>query len=143
MEDSFRRNEADIIWESCGYCPLFAIPLKSHHYILYRDSILVTCGHSPKTTISIKLHSILIKEMIISPLAKMFSCGKIRLITKGYNTPAIEMLVKNPEELFYLIEKTQDEDHKQFVAMRAHYLEENKRGNKRKGIKQDASYDET
>lgn len=110
--------EKNIIWESCGYLPFFGIPIKSHHYTLYRDSITVRSGISLQKIQSTKLHNIITKEMTASPIARLFHCGRIRLITWGETTPDLEMFVKKPEEVLALIESTKEEDHVRFLANR-------------------------
>ena len=108
-------RERKVVWESCGYFPLFAIPLKSHHYTLFSDSITVRSGITLQKTHNTKLHNIITKEMMVSPIAKLFHCGKIRLITWGSTTPDLEMWVKNPDEVFRLIEETKEQDHQEYM----------------------------
>ena len=114
----------NIIWKSIGY--FFFIPLKSHHYILYKDSISVQSGIGTQVTHSIKLHNIVAKEMITSPLSRLFNTGKIRLITRGNDIPDLTMFVKSPDIVMNLIEETKQEDHRQFLES---YNNRNNRNN--------------
>lgn len=117
----------DIVWESYGY--VLGLPFKTHHYILYKDSITVQSGIAPQKVQSTKLHNIITKEMTVSPIDRLFGCGKIRLITWGASTPDLEMLVKKPGEVFQLIEDTKNEDHRRFIERRKR---NNYRNSKRK-----------
>lgn len=102
-----------VVWESCGY--FFFISLKSHHYVLYKDSISVQSGVGTQITHSIKLHNIVAKEMVTSPLSRLFNTGKIRLITRGNDIPDLTLYVKSPDIVMDLIEETKQEDHRQFL----------------------------
>lgn len=108
-------SEREVVWESCGYFPILGIPLKSHHYTLYDDSITVRSGISLQKIQTTKLHNIITKEITASPIARLFHCGTIRLITRGYSTPDLEMLVKNPEEILEMIEDATARDRQAYL----------------------------
>ena len=129
--------QKEIVWESYGY--LFGIPFKHLHYVLYKDSITVQSGLSLQKIQSTKLHNIITKEMTSSPVARLFRCGKIRLITWGSTTPDLEMYVKHPKQVFQLIEKTKREDHRRFVETRKQNKYKN--GKRNSGGKKDAPND--
>ena len=129
--------QKEIVWESHGY--LFGIPFKHLHYVLYKDSITVQSGLSLQKIQSTKLHNIITKEMTASPIARLFHCGKIRLMTWGASTPDLEMYVKHPKEVFQLIEDTKQEDHRRFVESRKQNRYKNER--KQTGGKRNAPND--
>ena len=118
--------QKEIVWESYG--DFWGIPFKHLRYVLYKDSITIQSGLSLQKIQSTKLHNIITKEMTASPIARLFHCGKIRLMTWGASTPDLEMYVKHPKEVFQLIEDTKQEDHRCFVESR----KQNRRKNERK-----------
>lgn len=96
--------------------------------MLYKDSITIQSGLSLQKIQSTKLHNIITKEMTASPIARLFHCGKIRLMTWGASTPDLEMYVKHPKEVFQLLKDTKQEDHCRFVES----CKQNRHKNERK-----------
>lgn len=112
-------REKEILWESCGRCPFFGIPLTKHKYILYEDSISVTKGIVLRTTQTVPLYRIAAKEINMSAMGRRFKCGLLRLITRGHELPDLELLVKHPQEVANIIDKAIEDERKRFAAQRA------------------------
>lgn len=134
MENASNKN---IVWESCGYFPLFAIPLKSHHYTLYHDSITVCSGISVQKMQSVKLRNIVAKEMTASPLERFFGCGRIHLITWGSTTPNLVMLVKHPKEVFQIIDETKERDKQACLEQKQRRQQKSMGKERRSGVRED------
>lgn len=122
MKNQNQNGGKKILWESPGFSPLFGLKLDMYHYVLYENSISVTQGIAQKTTQSIPLHWIAAMETQVGILGRIFHCGRLRLITRQYKLPNLEMLVKNPEQVQALIEEAKNQEHKKYLNRQNHRL---------------------
>lgn len=115
MKNQTQNSKRKVLWESPGFSPLFGLKLDMYHYVLYENSISVTQGITQKTTQSIPLHWIAAMETQVGLLGRIFHCGRLRLITRQYKLPNLEMLVKHPEQVQALIEDAKKQEHKNYL----------------------------
>lgn len=126
-ENEYAEDSKTVIWESCGYSSFFGIPVVTHHYTLFHDSISIRCGIPVSRTTHIKLHDIVMMQALTSPFGQLFHCGKIELVPRGWNTKKLEMWVKKPEEVLQLIADTQSRSKQQYQLNRKRYKRDRKK----------------